>query len=143
MKKTGPLSDVKVLELCHVMAGPTCGRMLADMGADVIKLERVPDGDDTRRMVPPDIDEESAAFMMMNCNKRGIAVDLKNQRGRELFEKIIKKTDVLTENYRADTMAKLGFGYDDLKIINPSLIYCAISGFGRSVPMRHAVDMIL
>ena len=69
MKKTGPLSDVKVLELCHVMAGPTCGRMLADMGADVIKLERVPDGDDTRRMVPPDIDEESAAFMMMNCNK--------------------------------------------------------------------------
>ena len=144
MKKTGPLSDVKVLELCHVMAGPTCGRMLADMGADVIKLERVPDGDDTRRMVPPNVDGEPAAFMMMNCNKRGIAVDLKNQRGRELFEKIIKKTDVLTENYRADTMAKLGLGYDDLKIINPSLIYCAISGFGRSGPYasRGGYDLI-
>ena len=144
MEKTGPLSGVKVLEMCHVMAGPTCGRMLADMGADVIKLERAPDGDDTRRMVPPDVDGEPAAFMMMNCNKRGIAVDLKNQRGRELFEKIIKKTDILTENYRADTMAKLGLGYDDLKIINPSLIYCAISGFGRSGPYasRGGYDLI-
>ena len=78
MEKTGPLCDVKVLEMCHVMAGPTCGRMLADMGADVIKLERVPGGDDTRYMLPPAIDGEPAAFMMMNCNKRGIAIDLKN-----------------------------------------------------------------
>ncbi|MBT6094938.1 MAG: CoA transferase [Rhodospirillaceae bacterium] len=144
MQKTGPLTGVKVIEMCHVMAGPTCGRMLADMGADVIKLERVPDGDDTRRMLPPDIDGEPAAFMMMNCNKRGIAVDLKNPRGKEVLKKMLSSADVVTENYRADTMAKLGLGYDDLKDINPALVYCAISGFGRTGPYasRGGYDLI-
>ncbi len=144
MEKTGPLCDVKVLEMCHVMAGPTCGRMLADMGADVIKLERVPGGDDTRYMLPPAVDGEPAAFMMMNCNKRGIAIDLKNNRGKDVFKKIIKKIDVLTENYRSDTMTKLGLGYNELKVINPSLIYCSISGFGRTGPYatRGGYDLI-
>ena len=144
MQKTGPLTGVKVIEMCHVMAGPTCGRMLADMGADVIKLERVPDGDDTRRMLPPEIDGEPAAFMMMNCNKRGIAVDLKNPRGKTVLKKMLESADVVTENYRADTMAKLGLGYDDLKHINPALIYCAISGFGRTGPYasRGGYDLI-
>lgn len=142
--KTGPLVGVKVIEMCHVMAGPTCGRMLADMGADVIKLERVPDGDDTRRMLPPDIKGEPAAFMMMNCNKRGIAVDLKHQRGPDVLKRMLAGADVVTENYRADTMAKLGLGYDDLKDINPALVYCAISGFGRSGPYarRGGYDLI-
>jgi crotonobetainyl-CoA:carnitine CoA-transferase CaiB-like acyl-CoA transferase len=144
MQKTGPLTGVKVIEMCHVMAGPTCGRMLADMGADVIKLERVPDGDDTRRMLPPDIDGEPAAFMMMNCNKRGIAVNLKNEHGKAVLKKMLESADVVTENYRADTMAKLGLGYDDLKHINPALIYCAVSGFGRTGPYasRGGYDLI-
>lgn len=113
--KMGPLAGVKVIEMCHVMAGPTCGRMLADMGADVIKLERVPDGDDTRRMLPPEINGEPAAFMMMNAGKRGIAVDLKHARGREVLKRMLTSADVVTENYRADTMSKLGLGYDELK----------------------------
>ena len=144
IEKTGPLSGVKVIEMCHVMAGPTCGRMLADMGADVIKLERVPDGDDTRRMLPPEIDGEPAAFMMMNHNKRGIAIDLKNERGKEVLKRMLETADVVTENYRADTMAKLGLGYDELKDINPGLIYCAISGFGRTGPYasRGGYDLI-
>ena len=143
-QKTGPLIGVKVIEMCHVMAGPTCGRMLADMGADVIKLERVPDGDDTRRMVPPNIKDESSAFMMMNCNKRGIAINLKNKRGKDLLLRMVSDTDILTENYRPDTMAKLGLGYNKLKEINPALVYCAISGFGRTGPyaLRGGYDLI-
>ena len=133
----GPLKGMKVIELAHVMAGPTCGRMLADMGADVIKVERVPDGDDTRRFLPPDIEGESAAFMMMNRNKRGVAIDLKNEAGRGVLLKMLESADAVLENYRADTMAKLGLGYDDLKAHNPGLIYCAISGFGRTGPYAH------
>jgi crotonobetainyl-CoA:carnitine CoA-transferase CaiB-like acyl-CoA transferase len=142
--KMGPLAGVKVIEMCHVMAGPTCGRMLADMGADVIKLERVPDGDDTRRMLPPEINGEPAAFMMMNAGKRGIAVDLKHARGREVLKRMLTSADVVTENYRADTMSKLGLGYDELKDINPALVYCAISGFGRTGPYasRGGYDLI-
>jgi crotonobetainyl-CoA:carnitine CoA-transferase CaiB-like acyl-CoA transferase len=79
---TGPLAGMRVLELAHVMAGPTCGLMLADLGADVIKVERVPGGDDTRRSVPPEVGGESAAFLMMNRNKRGIALDLKHPPAR-------------------------------------------------------------
>lgn len=144
MQKTGPLTGVKVIEMCHVMAGPTCGRMLADMGADVIKLERVPDGDDTRRMLPPDIEGEPAAFMMMNSGKRGIAVDLKNERGKDVLKRLLATADIVTENYRADTMAKLGLGYEELRKINPALVYCAISGFGRTGPYasRGGYDLI-
>ena len=127
----GPLTDMKVIELAHVMAGPTCGRMLADMGADVIKVERVPDGDDTRRFLPPDIEGESAAYMMMNRNKRGVAIDLKNSEGKEVLIRMIADADVVIENYRANTMVKLGLGYDDLKPINPGLIYCSLSGYGQ------------
>ena len=103
----GPLTGMKVIELAHVMAGPTCGRMLADMGADVIKVERVPDGDDTRRFLPPDIAGESAAYMMMNRNKRGVAIDLKNAKGKSVLLRMLADADVVIENYRADTMAKL------------------------------------
>ena len=144
VERGGPLSGVKVIELAHIMAGPTCGLMLADMGADVIKVEKVPGGDDSRRFLPPDIDGESAAFMMMNRNKRGIAVNLKEDGGKDVLKRLLKTADVLIENYRIDTMEKLGLGYDDLKKENPGLIYCAISGFGRTGPYaeRGGFDLI-
>lgn len=134
--KTGPLAGVKVVELAHVMAGPVCGLMLADMGADVIKVEKLPGGDDTRRFLPPDIGGESAAYMMMNRNKRGIAVDLKNPDGRDCVLTLLKTADVVIENYRAGTMERLGLGYEALKKDNPGIIYCEISGFGRSGPYK-------
>lgn len=140
----GPLAGVKVIELAHIMAGPVCGLMLADLGADVIKVEKIPGGDDSRRFLPPDIDGESAAYMMMNRNKRGIALDLKTESGKKVFRELLKDADVVTENYRRDTMQKLGMGYEDLKKINPGLIYCTISGFGRTGPYadRGGFDLI-
>ncbi|MCC6947900.1 MAG: CoA transferase [Bradyrhizobiaceae bacterium] len=141
---TGPLAGLKVIELCHVMAGPACGRMLADLGADVIKVERIPDGDETRRTVPPTIGGESAAFMMMNRNKRGIAVDLKTDHGKRVLRRLLKDADVVTENYRRGVMERMGLGYEVLKRENPRLVYCAISGFGRSGPYadRGGFDLI-
>ncbi len=135
MSTPGPLAGLKVIELAHIMAGPVCGRMLADMGADVIKVERVPDGDASRGFVPPDIDGESAAFMMMNRNKRGIAVNLKHEGGKDIVRRLLGKADIVIENYRKGTMERLGLGYADLKIDNPGLIYCEISGFGRTGPL--------
>ncbi len=133
-QRSGPLVGMRVLDMAHVMAGPTCARMLADMGADVVKIEKADGGDDTRRMLPPDIKGESAAYMMMNRNKRGVVLDLKKPAGRETLKRLVKTADVLIENYRHDTLDKLGLGYAELKRINPGLIYCAISGFGRSGP---------
>lgn len=130
----GPLAGLKVIELSHIMAGPTCGLMLADMGANVIKVERFPGGDDTRRTVPPEIEGESAAFMMMNRNKRGIALDLKHEAGKQALKRLLKDADILIENFRKGALDKLGFGYERLKQENPGLIYCALSGFGRSGP---------
>ena len=130
----GPLAGVKVLELAQIMAGPTCGMLLADLGADVIKVEKLPGGDDTRSYSRPSVKGESAAFMMMNRNKRGIALNLKLPAAREALERMVAKADVLTENYRLGTMEKLGLGYEALKRINPALIYCSISGYGRTGP---------
>jgi crotonobetainyl-CoA:carnitine CoA-transferase CaiB-like acyl-CoA transferase len=134
---------MKVVELAHIMAGPVCGMMLADMGADVIKVEK-PDGDDSRRFLPPDINGESAAYMMMNRNKRGIALDLKKPGAIAALRDLLADADVVIENYRADTMARLGLGYDALREINPKLVYCAISGFGRTGPYadRGGFDLI-
>jgi len=130
----GPLAGVKVLELAQIMAGPTCGMLLADLGADVIKVEKVPGGDDTRSYSRPSVNGESAAFMMMNRNKRGIAMNLKLPAARAALERMVAKADVVTENYRLGTMEKLGLGYEALKRINPALIYCSISGYGRTGP---------
>ncbi len=140
----GPLAGLKVIELAHMMAGPTCALMLADMGADVIKLEKFPDGDDTRRMVPPQIDGESAAYLMMNRNKRGMAVDLKHPDGREVGRRLLGAADVVIENFRKGTMERLGLGYETLRETNPGLIYCEISGFGRTGPYaeRGGFDLI-
>jgi crotonobetainyl-CoA:carnitine CoA-transferase CaiB-like acyl-CoA transferase len=134
---------MKVVELAHIMAGPACGLMLADMGADVIKVEK-PTGDDSRRFVPPEIEGESAAYLMMNRNKRGIALDLKQPEGVEALRDLLAEADVVIENYRLGTMEKLGLGYDSLRAINPRLIYCEISGFGRTGPYasRGGFDLI-
>jgi len=140
----GPLTGLRVIELAHIMAGPVCGLMLADMGADVIKVEKVPGGDDSRRFLPPDIEGESAAFMMMNRNKRGIAIDLKQEAGREVLRRLLRDADAVIENYRQGTMERLGLGYETLRADNPGLIYCEISGFGRSGPYaaRGGFDLI-
>jgi len=131
---SGPLTGVKVLELAQIMAGPTCGMMLADLGADVIKVERVPGGDDTRRMDRPSVQGESASFMAMNRNKRGIALNLKLPAAQAALKRMAARADVLTENYRKGTLEKLGLGYEVLQKINPALIYCSISGYGRTGP---------
>ena len=140
----GPLSGIRVIELAHIMAGPCCGLMLADMGADVIKLEKAPVGDDSRRFLPPDIGGESAAFLMMNRNKRGIVVDLKTVGGKQVARRLFAEADVVIENYRKGTMELLGLGYETLRQDNPGLIYCEISGFGRTGPYaeRGGFDLI-
>ncbi len=127
---------MRVIELAHIMAGPVCGLMLADLGADVIKVEKAGGGDDSRRFVPPEINGEPAAFLMMNRNKRGIALDLKSEEGKQVLKRLVKDADVLIENYRRGTMERLGLGYEELKKINPGLIYCEISGFGRTGPYK-------
>ena len=139
----GPLDGVRVIELAHIMAGPVCGLMLADMGADVVKVEK-PDGDDSRRFVPPDIGGESAAFMMMNRNKRGIVLDLKTEKDRAAFLELIRGADILIENHRKGTMEKLGLGYEVLEAVNPALVQVEISGFGRTGPYadRGGFDLI-
>src|ERR1700733_7602380 len=133
-KKTGPRQGLKIIDLSHIMAGPACSMLLADMGANVIKVEKIPGGDDARRMVPPTVADESAAFLIMNRNKRGIALNLKTGAGRGALARLLKDADVLIENYRRGTMEKMGFGFNTLHAINPRLIYCSISAFGRTGP---------
>ena len=132
---TGPLAGVRVLELAQIMAGPTCGLMLADMGADVIKIEKLPKGDDSRGYQDPQINGVSAPFLILNRNKRGMGLDLKNPKGADVLKRMVAKADVLTENYRRGTMEKLGVGYDVLKTVNPALIYAVVSGYGRTGPL--------
>ena len=142
-KPKGPLDGMKVIELAHVMAGPVCGLMLADMGADVIKVEK-PTGDDTRRAVPPEIAGESASYMMVNRNKRGIMLNLKDPAAVTILKKMLATADVVLENYRKGTMERLGLGYEELRKANPGLIYGSISGFGRTGPYqeRGGFDLI-
>ena len=133
-KSTGPLAGLRVLEVTQIMSGPTCGLLLADMGADVIKIEKLQGGDDARAYRDPQVGGVSAPFMMMNRNKRGLALDLKSPQGRALLLRMVKNADVLVENFRGGTMDKLGLGYEVLKAQNPGLIYCAITGYGRTGP---------
>lgn len=136
--RTGPLHGIKVLELAQIMAGPTCGMMLADMGADVIKVEKLPGGDDSRGYKEPLLNGVSAPFLVLNRNKRGIALNLKLDSAKAVLKRMVAGSDVLTENYRKGTLEKLGLGYDVLSEINPRLIYCAVSGYGRTGPMADA-----
>ncbi len=141
---TGPLAGMKVLVLAQIMACPTAGMMLADLGAEVIKVEKLPGGDDARNYREPRVNGESAPFMMLNRNKRGLALDLKQAAGKDVLKRMVKRSDVLIENYRRGAMEKLGLGFEVLSQINPGLIYSAVSGYGRTGPYqdRGGFDLI-
>ncbi len=127
------LEGLKVVDLSQVLAGPYCTMVLADMGAEVIKIEKYPNGDDTRAM-GPFVHEESHMYMMVNRNKKGVCLNLKTPEGLALFKELIQSVDVLVENYRPGITKKLGIDYDTLKALNPGLIYCSISGYGQTGP---------
>ena len=133
MEVKGALDGVKVLDLSRVLAGPFCTMMMADMGAEVIKVEMPGTGDDSRAF-PPFIEGESVYFKNMNRNKKGITLNLKSEKGKKLFLELVKKCDILIENYRPGTMEKLGLGWDVLKEVNPALVYGCVSGFGHTGP---------
>ncbi|MCH2465866.1 MAG: CoA transferase [Gemmatimonadetes bacterium] len=141
---SGPLEGLRVIELAHVMAGPICGLFLADLGADVVKVERLPDGDTTRYFSPPEIKGESAAFMMLNRGKRGVALDLRTEEGQAVVRQMVSSADVVIENFRVGTMERMGLGYEDLAALNKRLIYCQITGFGRNGPLstQGGLDLI-
>ncbi len=130
-----PLAGVKVLDYSQIMAGPFCSMLLADMGADVIKIEK-PGGDDSRRMGPPFIGDEAAAFLAINRNKRGMMLDLKVEAAREALRRMVAEADVVLQNFRLGTLERFGLGYDDVRPLNPALIYCHITGFGATGPYR-------
>ena len=131
---SGPLSGVRILDLSRILSGPFATMIFADLGADVVKLENPRTGDDTREWAPPYQGDQSAYFLSVNRNKRGVAVDLKTARGREIALRLADQADVVVENFRPGTSSRLGLGYDDLSARNPRLIYASISGFGQTGP---------
>ncbi len=133
----GPLSGMITLDLTQILAGPMCTMTLADMGADVIKVEKPNGGDDNRRMGPPFVKDWSAGFLAVNRNKRSLALDLRSDAGRDVFRRLVEDADVVVENFRPGVMERLGLGYEQLAAIKPSLVYCAISGFGSTGPARN------
>ena len=133
----GPLSGMVILDLTQILAGPMCTMVLADMGADVIKIEKPNGGDDNRRMGPPFIKDWSAGFLAVNRNKRSLSLDLRGEAGRGVLRRLVEGADVVVENFRPGVMERLGLGYEELAAIKPSLIYCTISGFGSTGPARN------
>jgi len=138
---TGPLSGLKVIDMTRVIAGPLCGQILGDLGADVVKIERPGEGDDSRRVAPPWYREptaessgESTYFQSVNRNKRSLGVDFAKPQGQDLIRRLVAESDILIENYRTGTLARYGLGYEDLRAINPRLIYCSVTGFGQTGP---------
>ncbi len=131
----GALQGVKVIDLSRVLAGPFCTMMLADLGADVIKVEIPKRGDDSRQF-PPFYKGESVYYINLNRNKRSITLNLKDPRGKELFKKLVEKADVVVENFSPGTMDRLNIGYEALKKVNPRIIFASISGFGQYGPYR-------
>jgi crotonobetainyl-CoA:carnitine CoA-transferase CaiB-like acyl-CoA transferase len=129
------LDGIRVIDLSRVIAGPWCGALLADLGADVIKVEDTGPGDESRTW-PPHKDGEAAAYLLFNRNKRGIALDLKQPEAVEVVKRLVKDADVVIENFRTGTMESFGLGYDVLDRINPRLIYCSVSAFGRTGPRK-------
>ncbi len=132
----GPLAGLTVLDLSRVLAGPYCTMLLADMGARVIKIEQPGRGDDTRHWGPPFVAGESAYFLSVNRNKESVTLDFKHPEGRRLLDALVARADVLVENFRVGTLARLGLGYEDLARLHPRLVYCSISGFGQTGPRR-------
>lgn len=140
----GALEGIKVVDCSQILAGPYCSMLLADMGASVVKVEKPSGGDDTRRMGPPFIEGESAAFLAMNRNKRSVVINFKDAAGVDVMRRLLQNADVFIENYRLGTLDRLGLGYEDVKKLNPRIIYCSISGFGRTGPYaeRAGFDLI-
>lgn len=141
---TSPLAGLTILDLTHVLAGPYCSMILNDLGAKVIKVERPGLGDDTRAF-PPFVDNDSAYFATLNHGKKSIALNLKDDSDRAIFDRLLARADVLLENYRPGVMERMGYGWDDLHAKYPRLIYGAVSGFGHSGPdmLRPAYDMVV
>ena len=139
-----PLEGITILDLSHALAGPFCTTMLADYGAQVIKVEP-PTGDIARGWGSPVTGGETAYFVSLHRNKRGIVLDLKTPQGRELFFRLVEKADVVIENYRVGALKRLGLDYEAARQRNPGIIYCSISGFGQDGPYREraALDLIL
>jgi crotonobetainyl-CoA:carnitine CoA-transferase CaiB-like acyl-CoA transferase len=129
------LEGIRVLDCSRVLAGPFCAMLLSDLGADVIKVEDTGAGDESRTW-PPHKDGESAAFLVINRNKRDMTLDLKAPEGVEVFRRLADRTDVLVENFRTGTMESFGLGYDTLAASNPGLVYCSVSAFGRTGPRK-------
>jgi crotonobetainyl-CoA:carnitine CoA-transferase CaiB-like acyl-CoA transferase len=139
----GPLSHVRVLDLSRVLAGPWAGQILADLGADVIKVERPGAGDDTRSWGPPFLKDsegnntrDAGYFLAVNRGKRSITLDLSTPQGQHVVRELALRSDILLENYKYGTLARYGLGYEDLKAINPRLVYCSVTGFGQTGPKR-------
>lgn len=135
VKLNGALDGIKVLDLTRVLAGPFSTMMLADMGAEIIKIEVPEQGDDSRQFGPFK-NGESSYYINLNRNKKGITLNLKSQKGKEIFLELIKQADVVMENYRPGTMEKLGLGYEELKKVNPGIVYGCVSGFGHYGPYK-------
>ena len=142
--RAGALAGIRVVELAHIMAGPVCGRMLADLGADVVKVESPEGGDPTRGFVPLERARTSGAFVMLNRGKRGMVADLKTEAGRVAVGRLLAGCDVVIENFRRGVMEGFGLGYESLRAANPGLVYCQITGFGRTGPLadRRGFDLI-
>ena len=135
-KAASPLAGLKVLDLSQIMAGPYCTMVLADLGAEVIKVEKAGKGDDSREMGPY-VNGESASFAHINRNKKGMVINLKDPEGREVLHELARWADVVVENFRVGVTRSLGVDYETLSAINPRLIYCSISGFGQTGPYAH------
>jgi len=131
------LDGIRVVDLSRVIAGPWCGALLSDLGADVIKVEDTGSGDESRTW-PPHKDGEAAAYLLFNRNKRAMTLDLKAPEGVEVVKTLVKEADVVIENFRTGTMESFGLGYDVLSELNPKLIYCSVSAFGRTGPRKDA-----
>lgn len=138
---TGPLAGLRVFDLTRILAGPTCTQLLGDLGADIIKIERPGQGDDTRKWGPPYIKntegedtKESAYYLSSNRNKRSLAIDISKPEGQALAKRLIAQSDILVENYKVGGLAKYGLSYEDLKDEFPDLIFCSITGFGQTGP---------
>ena len=144
MTSMGALNHLRVLDLSRVLAGPWCGQNLADLGADVIKVERPITGDDTRQWGPPFLKNsegqettESAFYLAINRNKRSITVDISKPEGQEIIKKLVLESDIVIENYKVGQLKKYGLDYDSLKALKNDLIYCSITGFGQTGPYAH------
>lgn len=143
--RQAPLQGIRVLDLSRVLAGPWCTQCLADLGAQVLKIENPGDGDETRGWGPPYMGDMAAYYTCANRSKDSLAVDLKSADGQRLVRDLAAVADVLIENYKLGTLERFGLGYEDLKTVNPGLIYCSISGYGRSGPeaARAGYDFVI